>query len=234
MAIKLTSTKDAAINQGVKILVHGPSGSGKTMLCATLPAPTIIISAEAGLLSLRHIDIPVLEVKSVQDVRDAYQYLLSDEGLQYQAVALDSITEIAEVCLSHEKAQSSDPRQAYGALIEHMTSVIKSFRDLPGRHVYMSCKQEHEKDESTGAMLFSPSMPGSKLGPQLPYLFDEVFALRVEKDDDGNLVRWLQTFKDYKYDAKDRSGCLEQFEPPNLANVIAKITQPVNNAANAA
>ena len=230
MAIKLTSTRDAAINQGVKILVHGPSGSGKTMLCATLPVPTIIISAEAGLLSLRHTDIPVLEVKSIQDVRDAYQYLLSEEGQQYQAVALDSITEIAEVCLSHEKEKASDPRQAYGALIENMTSLIKSFRDLPGRHVYMSCKQDHEKDDSTGAMLFSPSMPGSKLGPQLPYLFDIVLALRVEKDEEGNLNRWLQTFKDYKYDAKDRSGVLDQFEPPNLANIISKIQQPINNA----
>ena len=224
MAIKLTNTRDAAINQGVKILVHGPSGSGKTMLAATMPGPSIIISAEAGLLSLRHENIDVLEVKSVDDVRDAYNYLLSEEGSKYKSVSLDSITEIAEVCLTNEKSIASDPRQAYGALIEHMTSIIKSFRDLPGRHVYMSCKQSHEKDGESGAMLFSPDMPGSKLGPALPYLFDIVLALRVESSDEGAPVRWLQTFKDYRYDAKDRSGSLEQFEPPNLTDVINKIT----------
>ena len=88
----------------------------------------------------------------------------------------------------------------------------------------MSCKQSHEKDDQTGAMLFSPDMPGSKLGPQLPYLFDEVFSLRVEPDDDGNPVRWLQTTKDHRHDAKDRSGSLAPFEPPVLEDIIFKIT----------
>ena len=51
MALKFTTTNQAAQLHGVKALVYGPSGAGKTTLCATAPAP-IIISAEAGLLSL--------------------------------------------------------------------------------------------------------------------------------------------------------------------------------------
>lgn len=35
MAIKLTTTAQAARDNGLKVLVHGPAGAGKTTLCAT-------------------------------------------------------------------------------------------------------------------------------------------------------------------------------------------------------
>lgn len=224
MAIKLTTTRQAAQSNGIKVLVHGPAGAGKTVLCGTTEAPTVIISAEAGLLSLRNTDIPVIEVQSIQDVQDAYQYITeAAEAKDFQWVCLDSISEIAEVCLAREKAATKDPRQAYGALQEHMTTLIRAFRDLPGRNVYFSCKQSREKDESTGSTLYVPSMPGAKLGQGIGYFFDEVFALRVEKDPEGHPYRALQTSRDFNFEAKDRSGALDPFEAPNLAAIAAKI-----------
>ncbi len=225
MAITLTTTRQAAASNGVKVLVHGPAGAGKTVLCATTEAPTVIISAEAGLLSLRNTDIPVIEVTSIQDVQDAYQFITeSAEAKDFQWVCLDSISEIAEVCLAREKAATKDPRQAYGALQEHMAHLIRAFRDLAGRNVYFSCKQERIKDEQTGAIFYGPSLPGQKLGQGIAYFFDEVFALRVEKDPEGNPYRALQTGRDFNFEAKDRSGALDPFEPPNLAAIAAKIT----------
>jgi len=224
MAIKLKSTRDAASDQGLKLLVHGPTGAGKTSLAATMPGKQIILSAEAGLLPLRHLDIAVIEVKSIDDVREAYQFIASKDGEQFESVTLDSVTEIAEVVLAAEKQTTKDPRQAYGELITQMTSLLRAFRDLPRRHVYMSCQQTRDKDEQSGAMLYGPSMPGAKLAQSLPYLFDEVFALRVERDAEGALKRVLQTSRDGAYEAKDRSGCLEQFESPDLAAVIQKIS----------
>lgn len=223
MAIQLKSTKDAALD-GIKVLVHGPAGAGKTSLCATTGASTIIISAESGLLSLRGVDIPVIEVKSLDAMYEAYDYVVNDPaGQAFEWVCLDSISEIAEVVLNHEKKVAKDPRQAYGALAEKMTDLIRAFRDLPGRNVYFSCKQERTKDEQTGAMLYYPAMPGNMLKQGVGYFFDEVMALRVEKDAEGNPTRWLQTSRDYNYEAKDRSGALEMFEAPDLAAISAKI-----------
>ena len=42
-----------------------------------------------------------------------------------------------------------------------------------------------------GRMLYSPSMPGNKTAQALPYFFDEVLALRVEKDADGQPQRGI-------------------------------------------
>jgi hypothetical protein len=223
MAITLTSTRQSAELTGLKFLVHGPAGAGKTTLCGTTGEPTIIISAESGLLSLRHMDIPVIEVKTLDQMYEAYQFVASEEGQQFKWVCLDSISEIAEVVLNHEKKVAKDPRQAYGALAEKMTDLVRAFRDLPGRNVMFSCKQERTKDENTGAMLYYPSMPGNMLKQGIGYFFDFVFAMRVEKDSDGNPTRWLQTQRDFSYEAKDRSGSLDPFEAPDLAAISAKV-----------
>jgi hypothetical protein len=222
MAVKLTSTAASAADRGIKVLVHGPAGAGKTTLCGTTGGKPIIISAEAGLLSLRHLDIPVIEVASIEDVGEAYAYLASGEGSQYDWVCLDSISEIAEVCLAAEKAATRDPRQAYGALSDRMFALIRAFRDLPGRNVLMSCKQARETD-SAGNTCYVPAMPGQKLGQGIGYFFDFVFALRVEKDGEGKPTRWLQTNRDLTHEAKDRSGCLELFEPADIAAIAAKV-----------
>lgn len=239
MAVKLTTTREFARFNGLKITVYSAAGAGKTMLCSTTGAPTIILSAEGGLLSLRHFDIPVIEVKTIDDVVEAYRFLsLSDEAKKYEWVCLDSLSEIAEVCLAAEKKLSRDPRQAYGALQEHMYRLIRDFRDLPGRNVYFSAKMAAEKVDivetrTTGALTsqvavgskvtYAPSLPGVKLGQALPYFTDLVLALRVEKDAEGVPSRWLQTQPDDSYTCKDRSGALAPFEAPDLAAIAAKV-----------
>lgn len=221
MAIQFTTTKDAS-SHGIKVLVHGPAGSGKTRLCATTGGTPIIISAEAGLLSLREYDIPVITCTSLQDVQEAYAVVSGADGSSFDWVCLDSISEIAEQVLAYEIKNNKDPRAAYGALSAQMMDLLRAFRDLPGKNVYMSCKQARVEDDD-GRTSYSPMMPGAKLGQQIPYLFDELFALRVEKDAEGAPTRWLQTGPDIKYTAKDRSGALELYEPADLSAIAAKI-----------
>ena len=221
MAINVKSTGSLTAN-GVKVLVYGQAGAGKTSLIKTLPSP-IVLSAEGGLLSIQDADLPFIEIASMDDLREAYEWLTSsDDAKAYQSVALDSISEIAEVCLNHEKKVNKDPRAAYGAMQEQMADIIRAFRDLPGRHVYMSAKLEKTQDEM-GRVLYAPSMPGNKTGQALPYFFDEVLALRVEKDGEGATQRALMCDSDGLWLAKDRSGKLDAWETPDLTAIIAKI-----------
>lgn len=217
--MQITNTQSMTA-QYLKVLVHGPSGSGKTRLCGTTGGKTIIISAEAGLLSLRGQSIDVVEIKNMDDLREAYEYLEKDTT--YEWVCLDSISEVAEVVLSTEKGNTKDPRKAYGEMNDVMTKLIRSFRDLP-KNVYMSAKQSKIKDEVSGGMFFSASAPGQSIATALPYFFDEVFALHSWKDAEGVVQSAMQTQRDNQYDAKDRSGALDFVEPPNLKAVYDKI-----------
>ena len=221
MAISLKRT--SSLEQGgVKILVYGQAGSGKTTLIPSLPSP-VVLSAEGGLLSIKDADVPYIEIGSIENLREAHRWLLaSEEAASFQSVALDSISEIAEVVLSSEKKASKDPRAAYGSMQEQMADIIRAFRDIPHKHVFFTAKVEKTQDEM-GRVLYAPSMPGNKTGQALPYFFDEVLALRVERDADGNTQRALLCDGDGVWLAKDRSGKLESWEAPDLGAIITKI-----------
>ena len=221
---RIVSPADAVQDQGAKILVYGMAGAGKTFLARTAPGKVLVISAEAGLLSIRDAqNVEAIEVKSAAEVVEVYEALRSGK-LQYDTVCLDSISEISELLLQAEKARHKDARKAYGEVQESVTNVMRAFRDLQ-MHVMFICKED--KVNNDGTFEQAPKMVGTKLGQSITYFFDEVLALRVieDTDEEGNPVqaRWLQTRIGQGYVAKDRSGKLEAFEEPNLTNLIEKL-----------
>lgn len=221
MAINVKTTGSLSAN-GVKVLCYGAAGAGKTSLIKTLPNP-IVLSAEGGLLSIQDADLPYIEISSMTTLMDAYEWLTkSNESQAFESVALDSISEIAEVVLSEELRKNKDGRAAYGELNNIMAGAIRAFRDLPGKHVYFTAKCEKAQDEQ-GRMLYSPSMPGKSLTQGISYYFDLVLALRVEKDAEGNTQRALMCDSDGLWLAKDRSGKLAAWEAPDLGAIIEKI-----------
>lgn len=226
----IIQTVDEAIGQtGIKICVYSPAGNGKTVLTATANAYTIILSAEAGLLSLKqapdHVKckIGIMIIKTMKDMWDAFNWLSTEKRCEW--LMLDSISEIAEVVLGVKMEGVKDPRKAYGDMAADMMALIRALRDIPFYHVMMTAKQTRMKDDYTGITSYVPMLPGKILTNQLAYMFDEMFALQVLPDptDPTKLVRVLQTGRDVSYEAKDRSGMLDHFEPANLEHIANKI-----------
>lgn len=213
----------------VNMLVYGASGSGKTRLIASaLPKEEhekiLILSAEGGLLSLMDFSIPHIKISNFEELQEAYQFIhRGDHGFTW--LCIDSISEIAELCLEQQKGIHGDSANGwatYGGMAEAMIGLLKGLRDLP-INVYLSAQMTREKD-GQGALIYGPEMPGNKLSGKLPFLFDEVFRLHSVSSEDGKSVtRKLQTFKDTKSEAKDRSGKLAPWEDPNLLAITAKI-----------
>lgn len=232
MSLNWSNTKKEAETHGVKMLVFGRAGVGKTRLCGTAPRP-LIISAEAGLLTLRDAvtdygkgpePIRVLVVKTRKDVDDALDWCRTDAAKHNIAtLCLDSVSEIAEKVLADERSKTKDPRQAYGELAEQTIKLVKDFRDLPGFNVLITAKEAAVEDAITGATRAQPSSPGKQVGPQLPYLFDEVFHAATDKDGQGKTYHYLRTRASFSADAKDRSNKLDEIEYPDITNIINKI-----------
>jgi hypothetical protein len=213
MAIKIQTTADY-VADAIKVVVYGPAGIGKTVLCATAPKP-IIVSSEAGLLSLSSLDVPYIEVSSLEDLDAAYRMLKSSE---YETICLDSLSEIAELVLKRLKEGEKDPRQAYLKMAEAMLHMIRNFRDLKGKHVVFVTKMESRVDD-LDIMQHRPILPGQMLPNQLPYMVDELFCMVQDKQK----ARWLQTESDRNRVCKDRSGKLDKMETPDLSKIFAKI-----------
>jgi len=226
--LTVTTSDTISLAHGIKMLAYGRSGIGKTRLMATLPkiqvkdgGHGIVISAEAGLLSLRSTPVPIIEIKSLDDLNRAHDYLSGPAGNHFWSIGIDSISEIAEKVLSNAKAGTKDGRQAYGQLADQMWITIRALRDIKGKNVVMTAKAEYNKDEN-GVTRWGPSMPGKTLTQGLVYFFDEVFHLGAYRGVQGEHIS-LQTKADMTYEAKDRSGSLDFFEYPDLTAIFNKI-----------
>jgi AAA domain len=226
--LNFTTTDKHALHHGVKVCVHGPAGAGKTRLIETCPSP-IIGSAESGTLSIAAARIPMCEITSIEDLIDFRRWATgSNESRHFQTISLDSITEIAERLLSAEKKVSKDPRKAYGEMMDKVAVELRLFRDLPGKHVYFSCKSGL-REMPDGTHMHFPIMPGNKTAEALPFYFDEFFFLGVSSYADPGppakqvTFRFLQTQRTATIEAKDRSGVLSEVEEPHLGKIFEKI-----------
>lgn len=224
MAIKLTTTKQTS--GYIKCLTYGESGVGKTTLAKTAPSP-IIISSEHRLLSLKDSDIPVIMIEDHTDLKKAIKYIKNNSSAkQFKTVVIDSLSDIAESILDYFRENPVDnnthPQAAYGSLVNELLPLIKDLRDIQDKHVYAIAKATREKDQYTGIVTWAPSMPGRVLGPNLPYLFDFVFPMRIGETKEGKKFRYLQTVADLQYSAKECSGNLKPIEKPDLTALFDK------------
>lgn len=151
---------------------------------------------------------------------------------QYDTVFVDSITVAARECFKwsqiqpeamSERTGKPDMRGAYGLLGREMMRWITHLQHCP-KSIIMVGILDRQEDELK-RVVWEPQIDGSKTGRELPGVFDEVLTLSNLKAEDGTLYRAFvcREQNPYGFPAKDRSGCLDMVEEPNLAKVLAKI-----------
>lgn len=230
MAVTFTTTK--SVKQYAKVVVYGASGVGKTALAKTCPKP-LIISSEHRLLTLSDENIPVIMIENHDDLETAYQFVTTNKKAKgFQTIILDSISDIAEAILTYFKENPKDgnthPQAAYGSMADALMPLIRKFRDIPDKHVYIIAKIKMAKDEYTGINQFAPSLPGQVLPGALPYMFDFVLPMRIGETADGKKYRYIQTQEDIQYIAKACSHNLNPIERPDLGKLFDKILKGKN------
>lgn len=222
MAIKVQNTSEIEFD-AVKCVIYGGAGVGKTRTCATAPHP-IIISAEEGLLSLSDQDIDIIIIHTLDDLNEAYNAV---KKMPHKTVCLDSVSEIGEVLVEKLFPNYKDGRQAYAELARSMIPMLKRFRNLQGKNVVFTCKEDTILDDEGNFVKWDLLMPGQQLNKHIPYLFDELFHMQIDRKG----VPFFKVKPDRKSFAKDRSGALnpagesaaDADSVPNLTEIFEKI-----------
>ena len=223
--MKITNTKDVTTNRFIGLIV-GRSGCGKTYQCRYLDEDTtLILSAESGLLCLKGTKFDVVNIKTMDELTEAYLNL--SKGTKYKTIFIDSLTEIAEVCLKNIKARASKDDlkngfKVYGDYGDQLGALIKAFRDLDQYSVIMTCLTADVKDGLEIRKEYN--FPGEKVKNNIKSWMDEVLHLEV-KEVDGVKKRYFVTDDLISPLAKDRSGTLDQYEEANIGNVMKKVLQ---------
>ena len=198
---QIKSTKSLESNF-LNMLIYGRAGVGKTVSLGTAPKP-LILSAEAGMLSLLSMDIPYVTIRSIADLRDVYTWLLtSPEADQYQTVCIDSISEVCDIAFVEcKKRVGSSIPTLYSELRTTVLPLLSAFRNLP-KHIVATARETTKQTKNE--VIVGPAMVGNKLTDDLPYLYDVVLHYTI--DESNNRVCY--TNSSCGSIAKDRTGLL--------------------------
>ena len=157
-------------------------------------------------------------------------------------IFLDSITDLTRQAMAwakgrpeafSDKTGKPDTRGAYGLMAREVIGLLKHLQHAPGKTTIMVGILEKITDEF-GRVTWQPQMEGGKAGRELPGIVDQVISMSLftadgeggwrhdpERGTERRLV--CRAGNAFALPAKDRSGRLDETEPPDLAVLLRKI-----------
>ncbi|MBN46248.1 MAG: hypothetical protein CMH23_07220 [Methylophaga sp.] len=207
---------------GVKCLAYGGPGMGKTPLIKTAPRPVLCV-VEPGMLSMRDANnLPAWDAYTPERIEEFFDWLFkSNEAKQFDTVGIDSVSQLAEIFLTQELKRNKDGRKAYGEMSRRVMDLVNGLYYLPNKHVYLIGKQA-VRDEN-GVSTKAPYFPGQDLNVKVPHLYDEILHIgEANVPGQPKPVVAIRAQPTFGIMARDRSGRLNELEPPNLGDLFRK------------
>ena len=153
----------------------------------------------------------------------------------YSILFIDSVTAASRLCFAHSELAPEaftdrgrkDLRAIYGLHARSMIGWLNQLQHARERTVIFTAVLERNTDE-LNISTWQPQIEGSKTGRELPAIVDEIITMTWVDFGDRKPVRAFVCTNPnpWGYPAKDRSGRLEQLEPPNLGALLEKLTGP--------
>jgi AAA domain-containing protein len=155
---------------------------------------------------------------------------------RYQILFVDSLTAAGRLCFTWAEQQPEaytdrgrkDLRSIYGLHARSMMGWLNQLQHARMRTVvFVAVLEKIIGELNIGS--WQPQMEGAKTGRELPAIVDEIITMNWVNFGDGKppARAFVCTNPNpWGYPAKDRSGRLEQIEPPNLGALIDRLTGP--------
>jgi hypothetical protein len=152
----------------------------------------------------------------------------------YRILFVDSLTAAARLSFAWAEQQPEavsdrgrkDLRAIYGLHARSMLAWLSQLQHARERTVVFVAVLEKNVDDFNVAT-WQPQIEGGKTGRELPAIVDEIVTMTWVDFGDRKPVRAFVCTNPnpWGYPAKDRSGKLEQLEPPNLGALIEKLAR---------
>jgi AAA domain-containing protein len=154
---------------------------------------------------------------------------------RYTTLFIDSTTAAGRLCFTSAEQEPEaftdrgrkDLRAIYGLHARGMVGWLNQLQHARGRNVISVAVLEKNVDDFNIAT-WQPQIEGGKTGRELPAIVDEIITMAwIDFGDRKPARAFVCTSPNvWNFPAKDRSGRLEQLEPPDLGALIEKLTRP--------
>jgi AAA domain len=222
----LRPARDFAINFGVKAVIYGPPGSGKTPVINTAPRP-VLLACEPGLLSMRGSNVPTWEGYTPKRIDEFFEWVFgSTETKNFDTICVDSTSHMAEIYLDaalngkSKSGQKMHGLAAYGEMARNTLEHLETLYYVRQKHTYLIAKQEIINEN--GLTLKRPYYSGKELPVKLPHKFDQILQLDIQNVPGVGQVKAFRCQASIDVSARDRTGMLAEFEPPNFTAIVQK------------
>lgn len=220
---------------GVKVILYGEPGIGKTPCLNTAPSP-LLLATEPGLLSMKGSNLPTFAAYSAEKIAEFFDWFFnSAESKRFDTLAIDSGSQLAEIVLADQLPKFKDGRKAYGEMSQICMRYFDGLFFTENKNIVVICKKTKVefgktmvKNASGGFSVEieyqqQPYFPGQDLNVKVPHRYDEIiYMARAKIPQVGETVAF-HCRGSSAYLARDRSGNLNEFEPPNLTDLFKKI-----------
>ena len=216
-ASDLKEAREFAIQFGIKAVIYGPAGSGKTPIINTAPRP-LLLAVEPGLLSMRTSTVKTWLAPDTKRIDEFFNWFFnSAEAKNFDTLAIDSSSQMCDIALQEAKKTERHGLQQYGKMAEYVEPYMRRLYFLPEKHMYLIAKEE---TQDSG--MRRPYYPGKQLPVSIPHLYDCI--LRVAKVSIPNVGETTAFQCNGSYDvlARNRTGTLDTFEPPDFSALVKK------------
>jgi hypothetical protein len=161
---------------------------------------------------------------------------------RYDGLFVDSITAAGRLCFTHHEQLPEaytdrgrkDLRAVYGAHGRAMLAWLNQLQRARSKTVIFVGILERVVEDN-GLVSWQPQLEGLKTGREMPGIIDLLATYQWIDFGDGVPVRTIVCTSPnrWNFPAKDRSGKLEQLEPPHLQKLLDKLLTPARAPANA-
>lgn len=216
-AADLRPARDFAKMYGCKGLIYGPPGSAKTPIINTAPRP-VLLACEAGLLSMRTSNVPTFQAFTPERVNEFFKWFFnSNESKAFDTLAIDSAPQMADIYLQQALKTNKHGKAAYGDMATAVMDNLRPLFYMQQKHAYVICK---ETSDAQG--MKRPYFPGQQLNVDVPHLYDFILHLGVKNVPGAGQVLAFQCNQNFDVLARNRTGNLNDYEPPNFAALVQK------------
>lgn len=223
----LRPARDFANQFGVKAIIYGAPGSGKTPIINTCPRP-LLLACEPGLLSMRNSTVPTYTAYDAAAIDEFFKWFFnSAEVKNFDTICVDSISQVADTYLQaalNGKSKAGNKMHglaAYGDMVTRTMEHLRSLYFTMQKHTYLICK-EGMLDDGNGIKTRRPYFPGQQLLVEVPHLFDEILHLGIHNIPSIGQHKAFRCNASIDTLARDRTGVLSEFEPPDFGKLIQK------------